>query len=110
MPCYRMLVLSNPVAGREVEYNDWYQNVHLRQMLALEGFRSAQRFVLSRPMTERGTWSYAAIYEIETDDIDAVLERVRSAAGTEALLVSDALHTAGTYAAIYEICGEAVVK
>lgn len=102
---YKMLVLSNPVAGREAEYEAWYQGVHLVQMVAIPGITSAQRFSLARPMTERQSWSYATIYEIETDDIDAVLGRVRADAGTEHLIVSDALDTTGAYAGIYEACG-----
>ena len=29
---YKMITLSNPTAGREAEYNDWYQNVHLKDL------------------------------------------------------------------------------
>jgi hypothetical protein len=41
------IVRSNPVPGREEEYHDWYSRQHLPQLLAVPGFASAQRFVLS---------------------------------------------------------------
>lgn len=108
MPRYKMIVLSSPVEGREAEYNDWYQNTHLGEVVALKGILSAQRFRLAKPMGERQAWPHAAIYEIETDDIDAVLREVQEAAASGALGVSDALARELAYAAIYEEFGEPV--
>jgi len=108
MPHYRMIVLSDPVEGREAECEAWYQQTHLRQMVGLKGFRCAQRYRLARAMGGRRSWSYAAIYEIETDDIDAVLRQVERAAASGELEISDALQREFAYAAIYEECGEAL--
>jgi hypothetical protein len=105
-----MIVLSNPVEGREKEYNDWYQNVHLGQVVAFEGFESAQRFRLVRNLVEREAYPYLAIYEIETDDIDAVLQEVQTQAGGERLTMSDALAVEFAYASIYEDLGPALKK
>jgi hypothetical protein len=110
MPRYRMIVLSSPNPGREAEYNHWYQHTHLGEVLALRGFRSAQRFRLARQMGERETWPYAAIYEIETDDIDAVLGEVQEAAASGRLGVSDAIARELAYAAIYEEFGGEVTR
>lgn len=108
MPKYKFVVLSRPVAGREEECNDWYQNVHLGQVVAIPGIRSAQRFRLSADLGARGAWPYLAIYEIETDDLDAVVQEIQAKAGSDLLLVSDALDTASAFAAIYEECGPVV--
>jgi hypothetical protein len=110
MPRYKMVVLSHPVDGREDEYNDWYQNTHLGQVMAFRGFTSAQRFRLVRNMTEqrRQPYPYAAIYEIETDDLDSVLAEVQAQAGSERLSISEAIATEFAYAAIYEECGAEV--
>lgn len=40
-------VLTNPVEGREPEFNAWYDR-HLHDILRLPGLVSAQRFQLSR--------------------------------------------------------------
>lgn len=110
MPRYKMVVLSHPVEGREAEFHDWYQNVHLDQVLACKGFKSAQRFRLARNMMPREAWPHLAIYEIETDDIDAVLDEVRGKAGGESLLISAAIDTESAYASIYEEVDPRVAK
>lgn len=47
MARHHFIVLSNPVAGREDDYNDWYDNEHLDDVLKVEGFVAAQRFRLA---------------------------------------------------------------
>ncbi|MDR3417182.1 MAG: hypothetical protein P4L83_13440 [Nevskia sp.] len=108
--CYKLMVLSQPVAGREDEYHRWYEDAHMRQMLALPGVKSAQRFRLARGLGERHTWPYLAIYEVETDDIDGVLQELSRRAGGEHLVISDALAKDSVYAAVYEALAPAVVK
>ena len=39
-----LFVFTDPVEGKEEEYNDWYNNVHLAEVCQVEGFLSAQRF------------------------------------------------------------------
>ncbi len=108
MARYKLVVMSRPTEGREDEYNDWYQNFHLQQMVALPGFVSAQRFRFSRSLGERNIFPYMAIYEIDSDDIDAVVRAIEASAGTEQLMVSSAIDTGSAYAAIYEEFGEVV--
>ena len=38
------LVYANPVPGREVEFNEWYQNTHMGDLVQRPGFIGAQRF------------------------------------------------------------------
>jgi len=38
-----LVVLTNPVAGREDDYNDWYTNRHLGDVLEVPGIVSAKR-------------------------------------------------------------------
>jgi hypothetical protein len=38
---------SNAVEGREDEYNDWYNNTHIPEILTISRFKSAQRFKAS---------------------------------------------------------------
>lgn len=107
MPLYKMLILSRPSAGREAQYDDWYQNVHLEQMLRLKGFTAAQRFKLQRSLGDRQAQPYAAIYEIETDDLDSVLEELYREAGGQRLLIDEALDRDSVYAAVYAPHGPA---
>lgn len=105
---YKMVVLSNPVSGREHECDDWYQNVHLHEMVTLPGFKSAQRFRIAHTMQETEPYQFLAVYEIETDAIDKTLQGLVSAAASGDLNLSDALHRESAYAVVYEACGDAV--
>ncbi len=103
-----MIVMSNPTAGCEEDYNDWYQNIHLGELVALPGFKCAQRFRLARKLVEGEAYPYLAVYDIETDDIDSVLDTLRAAALGKQLTMSDAIDTSRTHAVVYEESGAVV--
>jgi hypothetical protein len=85
MPKGIILVESRPSSPeREQEYNTWYDEVHLGELVALDGFVSARRL---RPVDGGGP--YVAIYEIEGDDLQAILDNMIANAGQ--LHMSDAL-------------------
>lgn len=86
-----LLVLTNAVEGREQEFNDWYTNQHLRDVLAVPGFTAAQRFEIQGEPVNGTRWNYCAIYEVEHDDPAEALRDLTSRAGTEAMPMSDAL-------------------
>ncbi len=100
--------MSSPVEGREEEYNDWYQNTHLPEVVDLPGIRSAQRFRQARNLKEGEAYPYLTLYDIETDDIDAVLASLAEAAGSGGINMSDAIDTENAYAVVYQECGPAV--
>jgi hypothetical protein len=105
MPSYRFVVLSNPTPGMEAKYNTWYEQ-HLRELLAVPGFISAQRLKVHSDSLLPGvepTHDYLAIYEIQTDDIGAVLKDLRSRPGTPAMTISDAFDRKTMSALIYEV-------
>jgi hypothetical protein len=108
MPRYEMVVMSEPTEGREQEYNEWYQDVHLAQLVALEGIVSARRLRRARTLGERETYTYLVIYEIETDDIDAVLKNLVEAAMDGRITMSDVIDRENAYAAVYEEFGPTI--
>lgn len=69
---------------RELEYNTWYDEVHIPELVALDGFFAARRL---RPVN--GAGPYVALYEIEGDDLQAILDNMVASAGQ--LHMSDAL-------------------
>ncbi len=73
-----MLVLTNPVEGREDEYNEWYNHTHLGEVLGVEGFVAAQRFEINA-LSEGGPFKYLAIYEIEADDPSTIVDKLTQA-------------------------------
>jgi hypothetical protein len=71
--------------ARAVEYQRWYDEVHLAEVVAVAGFVSARRF---GPVDDDGP--FVAIFEIDKDDLDAVKARVASARATGNLSPSQA--------------------
>lgn len=108
MPRYKMMVFSDPTEGREEDYNDWYQNIHLKDLVNIDGVQSARRFRFARNMMKGDAHSYLAIYEIETDNIDGVLAELGRAAGEGRIRMSDVIDTEGTSALVYEEFGPVV--
>ena len=43
---YVYLVMSDPLPGREFDFNDGYQNMHMGDLVQLPGWTGAQRFRL----------------------------------------------------------------
>ncbi|HMK85754.1 MAG TPA: hypothetical protein VK437_07335 [Steroidobacteraceae bacterium] len=102
MPRYKFVVMTKPVAGREREYNDWYQNVHLRDVVAIDGIQSAQRFRLSLSVqADPPPFPYLAIYEIETEDIEGTIEEMKRRTQSGEMFISNAM-SGELFAAAYE--------
>jgi hypothetical protein len=85
---YVCLVLTNAAAGREQDFNAWYDGVHLREVLDnLPGYVAGQRFRLhaaQRPGGRASSWTYLAEYEVRTDDLAAAnraVEEFKAAGG-----------------------------
>jgi hypothetical protein len=67
-----LLVRSGPSRPeREAEYNDWYDSIHLPDLLKIKGVKAASRYRAATPQFGGGSIDgpgYLAIYEIEVDD------------------------------------------
>jgi hypothetical protein len=50
---YVYLVMADPLPGREAEFNDAYQNMHMGDLVQLPGWTGAQRFRLVPDVTPR---------------------------------------------------------
>lgn len=98
---YKLVVMSNAVDGAEDAYNDWYSNTHLADVVKIDGFTRAQRYRTAIPMSADPLYKYCAIYDVETDDPQGVLEALNAASGTPAMELSDALDPR-IYAVLYE--------
>jgi hypothetical protein len=108
MAKFKLVVLTEPKAGGEDEYNDWYTNQHLADVVAVPGFRSAQRFKLKDAMGFEHRNRYLAIYEIESDDPQAVLAEMFRRRGTPGMVVSESLDLDKASAGLFEPCSPLV--
>jgi hypothetical protein len=106
---YKMVVFTNAVEGKEQEFNDWYQNTHLKDIVSIKSFVQAQRFRFHTNIVPGGTnpARYMAIYDIETDDIDAALGAMNERAMSGRMPVSESM-APPILGAVYEDFGEAV--
>jgi len=92
-----LFVMTRPTdSASEAEYNDWYDNIHLEEVLQLHGFTAARRY---RPVDSPDgvdssggiSWTYIALYEVEADDLQAVYANLLGVAGRGELRMSPAI-------------------
>ena len=60
------IALTNPAPGREAEFNQFYDDIHVPDVLGSQGWVAAQRYRLSseqRP-DQSPPWMYLAVYEV----------------------------------------------
>ena len=105
-------VFSNPVEGREDEFNEWYDQVHVPDLLSIPGVVSAQRFnLLDAESVREGGWTpehrYLTIYEIDGDP-DEIMTRVREAFEAGKMEMSDALDVMGARMSFWSPVGPKV--
>jgi hypothetical protein len=75
-----LVVFTTPVQGMEDQYNDWYDNVHLPEILGRGTMISAQRYKLGElQRNEDPPFQYMAIYELKSGGAAADTEASRSA-------------------------------
>jgi hypothetical protein len=87
------LVFTRPFEGRDEEFNTWYDEVHLPDVVAVPGVRSAQRYELGperRPAGQEPEHRYLAVYEIDGDPAKVFPEITRRIETGE-MKLSDAL-------------------
>jgi hypothetical protein len=107
MTTFHFMVFSNPVEGREDDFNTWYDKEHLDDLLAIDGFKAAQRYRLAAlgPGQEEPTYRYAAVYEAEADDATVAHQKLMDALGSGRVRAGDAI-APGALTAWFEPIGE----
>jgi hypothetical protein len=62
--------------AREKEFNDWYDNIHMPDMLKTPGLIKATRW-MSADNKENEVRKYLALYELETDNLEEFNKKMR---------------------------------
>ena len=60
----------------EDEFNQWYNQVHIPDLLQNPDVKKAERYEDQSPTPGQG--KYLAVYELETDDIDRTMASIRA--------------------------------
>lgn len=107
MPRYKLIVMTRAKDRQDAEFNEWYDAVHLRDVVAIPGIASAQRYRFSRNLNESEALPYCAVYDIETDDIDGVMGEFNKRTADGRMPISDALDP-NLVAIVYEEMGPRV--
>lgn len=103
MARYVFVVYTEPVEGRDAEYNAWYDERHVPDVEGLDGVVSARRFRLAEmDPPQAGHPLYLALYELEIDDVSKMPQVIRSAVESGRMPLSDALDRTKNVAAYYE--------
>jgi hypothetical protein len=113
---FTWIVQTNAVPGQEGEFNAWYDDVHLDDLLRIPGVTAARRSQLCEAVqmttTEDGSlkltdakgidakYKYLAIYELEADDPAALLQEIKKRSNTPEMVISPAM--AEAYTILYE--------
>lgn len=84
-----VMVKSKAVDGKEAAFEDWYNSIHLGEVLALPGFLTGQQF--RSPPEDDSAFSHFALFDVESDDINATLTNLGEAFASGKMTLTDAL-------------------
>ena len=113
---YVYLVMSDPLPGREFDFNDGYQNMHMGDLVQLPGWTGAQRFRLvpvmprtTQPFYRRGN---LIIWDQEGDDLGKIQMESRAAiAGGKSRLIPGFDYSPdGPVSTTYRVIGPRVTR
>ncbi len=111
---FSWMVMTNCDPTHEREFNEWYDDVHLKDLLRVPGIVAASRSKLTNAQMTMvdgalvlcdlkaidAKYKYLACYSVETDNISAVLEAVKARSGTSEMEISP--HLTEAYTVMYE--------
>jgi hypothetical protein len=88
-----ILALTNSVPGREAEFNKWYDEVHVKDLVAVPGIGAAQRYrVVAAKDLPVAPYDYLTIYRTDVPLSEVV---ANMAASRDQRVISDALGPGG---------------
>ena len=93
---FTQVVFSNPAKGKEAEFNEWYDSVHIPQLLEVPGMLSAKRFKLHDcdlyrvPGGRVPEHSYMCVYQME-GDVNTIMSEIRARVADGRVTMSDCL-------------------
>lgn len=106
MPKVKMLVYTNARDGKDEEFNRWYDNTHIPEVLQLTKAVAAQRFRLSEAQPgDDAPHRYLAIYEFEVDSKTAYDSLL---ATTDKMDLGSSLDPASAKVVFYDDLGDRV--
>lgn len=92
---FLFVIATRPVEGRAAEFEQYYEEQHIADLLAVPGIMSASRY---RVLTGHADWLGASlgIYEVEAEDAGSVMAEMASRYGTDRMPRSGAVDSSRT--------------
>jgi epsilon-lactone hydrolase len=94
MPRFHYTILSRAKAEQEEEFVSWYAEQHLADVCRMPGVVSGKLFRLGLQKVydlDAPVWTLMALYELEGDDPQAIIDSIVAVSGTDVMPSSDAL-------------------
>jgi hypothetical protein len=87
---FGLLAMTNPVEGREAEFDAWYVGEHMRDVMGVKGFAEAERLRLQRALAGTPRHRFLGVYRMEAND-QARAGATLQEAGKSGMTLSDTL-------------------
>ncbi|MFG1923333.1 hypothetical protein [Cryptosporangium sp. NPDC048952] len=84
-----LLILSNPVDGKDAEFREWYWGIHIPEVLGLPVIEAAHRYSVPDALRANAPQRYATLYDVKGSAAEAM-----NALFTSGLSSSDTLDVA----------------
>jgi hypothetical protein len=92
MPKGKMLVYTDSISPeRDAEFNTWYDRVHVPDVLKIDGIIGCTRFKVAESPAADTPGKYLAIYDVEADDFNDILDALVTAFTDGSLPTNDCL-------------------
>lgn len=102
----KLIALTTPFPGMEQEFHEWYNNVHLPEIVNGLGLKGAQRFELVTKMMGADTNQFMAIYDVEIDDPASFMAQMGAFAQSGKMTPGTASDQSVGYTAFFRAIGD----
>jgi hypothetical protein len=98
---WRLAVMTNAAEGRDDDFNAWYDNVHVPEVMTVDGFATAQRYRLVKTVAGEFQAKYLSIYGLEANDAAGAGAALKAMGGVKFQL-TDAMGRSGASIVAFE--------
>ncbi len=102
MARFKFVVLTKATGDRNDEFNEWYDAVHMPDVLAVDGVVGGERFRVPTGADPTSPFPFLTIYEWEADTIEEAQAALAEANASGALPLHEVLDIENTRAWFYE--------
>jgi hypothetical protein len=99
---YVMAVYSNAQPGRDADYMNWYENVHVKEICTIKGVTEGHVYQILPTSPAKPNTTYMAIYELDVDDPMSVMAEIGRKSQAGEMTMTDAIDAASAQITLYK--------